>query len=184
MKFSAILLTAFCFYAATGQAQELPINPWAKQNHYVNITPQAKNSAPQKPDPSQALIWAERRAQQIEENNARRREALIAKKKAEQERLRQQAEAEAEAAAAKSQDGMLEKINSFFSDNSQPAKQNAQVATSDNSDNIDWQKEYEAVLQKTPLSKQSLIKLKNNYNRIKNINIDKMINDTMNDLQK
>lgn len=182
MKFTRIFLTALCFYTIAGQAQELPINPWAQQKHYVKTSNGADNtesSAAPQANTVQVPLWAEKRAQQIEENNARRREAMIARQKAEQERRRQQAEAEA--AAAQSNDGMLEKISNFFSDSSKPAAQPAPVASSND---IDWQKEYDSIFQKTPLSSQSLRKLKNSYNRIKNINVDKMINDTMNDLQK
>ena len=178
MKFTGIFLTVLCFYTITGQAQELPINPWAQQNHYVKTSNGTEDAAPQPNNSVQVPLWAEKRAQQIEENNARRREAMIARQKAEQERRRQQAEAEA---AANSNDGILEKIGNFFSDSSKPAAQPAPVNTPND---IDWQKEYDAIFKKTPLSSQSLRKLKNSYNRIKNINVDKMINDTMNDLQK
>ncbi|MDO4162323.1 MAG: hypothetical protein Q4D80_04900 [Pseudomonadota bacterium] len=124
------IFMAGCVCATQAQTQDLPVNPWSGQNQTVRISHSDGKSSNRtgSAQVSEMERWAAHRAEQVRQNNARIRKENIARLRAEQERLRQ--EAKARAASSSKDDDFWSQVGDFFSDED-TKKKPAQNSSSD-----------------------------------------------------
>lgn len=184
MKNFLILLTGIYICGVLpAAADELPKNPWASQSQTVKINKPENKKQTQPANASNAnQQWVQDRVAAIQRHNAQVNAEYAARAKAEQERLKR--EAEAAAASSDDNEGFMDKLGSFFSDDNSSSANSAPSSSGSGGDfempGADLLQGYDDLKKET---EKSVRKLKRNFNSLTNINIEKTIDDTLKSLQ-
>lgn len=182
-KFLILLTGIYICGVLPAVAGELPKNPWASQNQTVKInTPENRKQTQPTNSANSNQQWVQDRVSAIQRHNAQVNADYAARAKAEQERLKQ--EAEAAASSSDSGEGFMDKLGSFFSDDSSSSANSAPSSSGSSGDfempGADLLQGYDDLKKET---EKSVRKLKHNFNSLTNVNIEKTIDDTLKSLQ-